>query len=402
MGQIILLKKSNIEQLSKFMDTQNPTEPIAAMGSNKIIIGAIVVLVVLVGGYFYFNKPQQALGEPIKIGLSSPMTGEAAGYGEGFYGGAALAVKEINDAGGINGRQIKLVVEDDQCNSTTGVSAMNKLVTSDKVSVIVGPMCSAVAGASAPVAQTGEVPTLLTASAPNLTKAGDYIFRNYPSDFLQGKFAAEFTYSTLNKKKAAIIYVKNDWGQGLNDVFTQRFKELGGDVVYSEGIIQTSTDLRTQLAKAKAANPDVLYFIVYPQNSIAGLKQIKTMAFNVPIVGGDAFFDNNLIALPEAEGIMFTNGQINNPTEFQDKIKQATGKNANGFSPYAYDAVRIFAQVIKNVGTDQKAIKDALVRLNFKDSMAVSSVEFDADRELKVMKFDVLVIKNGKTVEYTQ
>lgn len=371
--------------------------------STKTIIALAVVLIVIIGGYFYFKSPSQpAETGPIKIGLSSPMSGEAASYGEGFYGGAALAVKEINDAGGINGRKIELVVEDDKCAPESGVSAMTKLTSIDKVVAVVGPMCSAAAGASVSIAQSAGIPTLITASAPGLTKAGNYIFRNYPSDSYQGKFSAEFVYNKLGKKKAAIIYVKNDWGQGINDTFVSRFKELGGQIVSDEGILQTATDLRTQIAKAKAANPDVLLLPIYPQNAMAGLKQIKNAALNVPIIAGDAFMDDSLLKLPEATGIILAMSKTNNPTDFQDKVKQMSGKTPNGFTPYAYDAVKTLAQVIEKVGTDPKAIISELSKTSFKGSIAVPVVEFGVDRELKTVAFDVKVIKDGKAVEYSQ
>ena len=371
--------------------------------STKTIIALAVVLIVIIGGYFMFKGPSQPTStEPIKIGLSSPMSGEAASYGEGFYGGAALAVKEINDAGGVNGRNIELVVEDDKCAPESGVSAMTKLTSIDKVVAVVGPMCSAAAGASVSIAQSAGIPTLITASAPGLTKAGNYIFRNYPSDSYQGKFSAEFIYNKLGKKKAAIIYVRNDWGQGINDTFVSRFKELGGQIVSDEGILQTATDLRTQIAKAKAASPDVLLLPIYHQNAMAGLKQIKNAAFNVPIIAGDVFMDDSLLKLPEAAGIILVMSKTNNPTDFQDKVKQVSGKTPNGFTPYAYDAVKTLAQVIGKVGTDPKAIMSELSKTSFKGSVAVPVVEFGADRELKTVAFDVKVIKDGKSVEYAQ
>ena len=128
------------------MDTQQ-------MGAKKIIVWVIVALVVIGGGWMLARKPAQTSAETIKIGVSAPLTGEAATYGEGILGGVQLAAKEINDAGGIDGKMIELVVEDDKCEPTAGVSAMTKLINVDKVVAVAGPMCSAVAGASLPIAQ---------------------------------------------------------------------------------------------------------------------------------------------------------------------------------------------------------------------------------------------------------
>lgn len=367
----------------------------------KWIVGVIIAVIVVVVGYLVIKGPGELkeIG-PIKIGLSASMTGECANYGEAFFGGAKLAVKEINDAGGINGRKIELVVEDDKCSSEVGVNAFNKLVNIDKVVAIAGPLFSPVALPGTPIAQNAGVPTMIMAAAPNLTKIGDYIFRNYPSDAFQGKFTAEFVYNNLGKRKAAVIYVKNVWGQGIKNVFIERFKQLGGEVVYDEGILQDSTDLRTQITKAKATGPDVLYFPVYPQNAVAGLKQIKEMGLDVTVVSGDVFSEDTIMKLPEAEGAIYILAKTNNPKDFQEKVRQVSGKNPDVFSPYVYDAIKILAKVIGEVGTDQKAIRDKLAKISYKDAISMPVIEFDESGDLKAAKFEVKVIKGGKAVEY--
>lgn len=343
------------------------------------------------------NKP--AGESPIKIGISAPMTGEVASWGESFPGGALLAIKKINNAGGIHGRTLEAVIEDDQC-SAEGISAITKLVDMDRVTAIIGPACSAAGGPGLPVAQKAGVPAIVTASAPNLTKIGDYIFRNYPSDAFQGRFAADYIFNHLKKRKVAIIFVKNDWGQGINDVFVKRFKELGADVVYDEGITQDTTDMRTQIAKAKAANPDIIYFPVYPQNGVAGIKQMREAAVGIPIIGGDAFASAEVWRVREAEGVIYTEAKTNNPPDFQNQVKAETGKTANVLTPYSYDAAMILAEAIKKVGTDRKAIRDELSRIVYKNAMATPVVEFDANRELKSPEFEAMIIRNGKPELY--
>ncbi|MBI3335780.1 MAG: ABC transporter substrate-binding protein, partial [Candidatus Portnoybacteria bacterium] len=201
------------------------------METGKTILWILIILIIVGGGYLFLRTPAAPLApvaqeekkmpsEPIKLGYIGPLTGELADGGEAGLAGATLAVKEINDAGGVLGRQLELVAEDDKC-SAEGVNAMNKLVNIDKVVAITGPDCSASGGPALPIAQKAGVPVVVRwASAPHLTKIGDYIFRVYPSDAFQGKFIAEFLYNDLGKKKAAVVYVKNDWGQGIHDVFT--------------------------------------------------------------------------------------------------------------------------------------------------------------------------------------
>ncbi len=379
--------------------------------TTKSLLGVIVLILVVWGGYTLFsaqettaptdtpaenNTPEST--DPIKVGLSLPLTGEAASYGDAMLGGAELAIKEINDGGGVNGRLLELVLEDDQC-GPSGAESYNKLVNIDKVHVIVGPLCSAAAGPALPIAQEAKIPTLVLGSAPALTATGDYVFRNYPSDSFQGKFAAEYIYNTLGKRKASVIYVKNDWGQGLHDVFSARFEELGGEVVHAESVLQDATDLRTQLTKAKSAEPDVLYVPLYPQGGVAGLKQIKEIGLDVTVVGGDAFDTNEISDLEAANGVIYTIAKTDLPEGFKNNVKEVSGKDANTFSPFVYDAINIFAKVMREVGTDQAAIRDALVTVSHK-GIAVPMIEFDQQGDLKAVDFSVKIINDGEVNDY--
>jgi branched-chain amino acid transport system substrate-binding protein len=361
---------------------------------SKILYVLPILAIVLVAGCI----GQTAGGETIKIGLSAPLTGEAASFGEGALAGAELAIKEINDAGGINGKKLELIAEDDKC-SNEGVKTFNKLVNADKVTAIIGPVCSAAAGPGVPIAEEGGVPTLIWGSAPHLTIGKAYIFRNYPSDAFQGKFAAEYAYSTLGKRKAAVIYVQNDWGQGIRDVFVPRFRELGGLVVFDEGITQDSRDLRTPISKAKEADPDFVYFVVYPANGVVGLKQLKELGLNVTVLAGDAFETDEVITSEGAEGTLYTLGKINAPEDFKARVENATGKKFNLVSPLAYDAINILANIMKEVGTDQKKIRDAPEDVSH-EAVAFPLIEFDAEGDLKEVEFEVKLITGGKSVPY--
>ena len=196
---------------------------------------AVIVIVLVVWGIMAANKNKNqeattgqdqnkmVAGDTIKIGYIGPLTGEVASIGDPGLAGAKLAIKEINDAGGLLGKKVELVSEDDKC-SSDGINAMTKLVNVDKVVAITGPDCSASAGSALPVAQNAKVPTILRwASAAKLTGVGNFIFRIYPSDAFQSKYAAGYIYSKLAKKNAAVIYVKNDWGQGMRDGFVEAF-----------------------------------------------------------------------------------------------------------------------------------------------------------------------------------
>jgi branched-chain amino acid transport system substrate-binding protein len=364
------------------------------------IIGWVLVLVLVVWGIFALTRDGEPTEEgPIKIGLSAPLTGEAASFGEATLGGVELAVKEINDAGGVNGRMIELIAEDDLC-SSEGINAINKLINVDKVHAIIGPVCSAAGGPAVPVAQESGTPTIIWASAPALTSAGDYIFRSYPSDALQGKAAAEFVYNTLGKRKAAVLYVNNDWGVGLDGVFNSVFEGLGGEVTSRETVNQDATDTRTQITKIKDSEPDVLYIPLYPKTGVISLKQIKELGLDVPLVGGDAFSTEEIILLAEADGMAFIRGKSPENEEFNATVKEVTGREPNFFSAFGYDSIKILASVIEEVGTSPVDLRDALAKVSYSGGMSVPLVEFSQNGDLKDAEFEVRLIKGGVDVDY--
>jgi branched-chain amino acid transport system substrate-binding protein len=195
--------------------------------NTKTSIGIIVLIVLVIGGWMLLKGGKSASETgSIKIGVSMPLSGEAASYGEAGRAGLMLALKEINDAGGIDGRQVELVIEDDKCGAA-GAAAFQKLITVDKVSALIGPVCSPAAGAANPVSREAGIPNILIgASAPGVAGGDDSTFSGYASDSLQGKFVAEYVYNTLGKKSVAILYVKNDWGEGLQTVFAKHHYKL--------------------------------------------------------------------------------------------------------------------------------------------------------------------------------
>lgn len=372
---------------------------------NKTVWWIIAIIIIAASAWFVLTgkageKASDTGTGPIKIGASLPLTGEAASYGEMTKAGIDLAVKEINSAGGVKGRQIQVVFEDDKC-ARDGANVFSKLVNIDKVVAIVGPVCSAAAGPGIPIAQQGGVPTIIWASAPGLPKkGGNFIFRTYPSDSLQGRVAAEYIYNTLGKHSAAILYVKNDWGQGLNDTFAARFKELGGTITHVEGVTADATDMRTELAKIKASNPEIIYTPLYPAGAGAMVKQAKSLGIKTPLFGGDALDTKEFSSVPEAEGVLFTEGKLNNPDAFKAKVKQITGKDSGPFTPLGYDSIKILAQVIGKVGTGQNVIKQELTKLDYTAGVSLPEISFDADRDLKSAQVEIRIIHGGKGEVY--
>lgn len=338
---------------------------------------------------------------PIRIGVSAPLTGEAASFGDGMTAGAELAKKEINEKGGVNGRMIELVFADDRCDNKEGLNSFNKLVNVDKVDAIVGPICSAAAGSGLPVAKEKNVPTIVFGSAPNLPGIGENIFRTYPSDSFQGVYAADFIKNTLGKSKVAVLYVQNDWGQGIRDVFVKKFQELGGQVVFDEGVTQDVKDLRTPVTKLKEANPEVIYFPAYPAAGVVGLKQLKEQGVTATVVGGDAFGADEVIKSGVAEGLIYTLAKINNPEDFAKRAKDAAGgKEPIWVTPLTYDAINILAGVFTKVGTEPAKVIEEMKKVKTTTAISLPVIEFDELGDLKAAEFELKQVKSNAAVDY--
>ncbi len=364
---------------------------------NKGILIVIVIGIILITWFIFFgveNKKSSIDSKsPIKIGWIGPLTGEVAEIGKDALASAQIATDEVNKEGGINGRMLQLVIEDGKCNPKDGANAGNKLMNIDNVSVIM-PTCSPELLSIAQ--QANEKRTILLsscASAPKITESGDYVFRTYPSDAFQGTFAAEYVYTTLGVKKAAVLAIQNDWGVGLQDAFSKKFKELGGEVVFLEMYQPNSKDFRTQLTKIKESKPDMLYFPGFTQSTVIALKEVKNIGLTIPILGGDAWDDTTIHKEAAAEGIMYTLPKANYHTDWSNKMK-AKNAHTTTCAPAAYDNIKILSGIMKKVGTDGEKIKNELYKI--KNYSGVNgSITLDQNGDLARAEYDIKIVKNG-------
>ena len=366
----------------------------------KWILGIIIVLLVVWGIYSAVQEPKQATGEPIKIGFIGPLTGDASSIGTVNRAGVELAVEEVNKAGGVNGRPLEMIYEDGQCNAKAAVSAANKLINVDKVPVIIGGLCSTETAAFGPTAMQNKVIAFAYgSSAPKLNELGKYFFRSYPSDAFQGKFGAEYAYNDLGAKKVAVLYHISDYGTGIKDVFEQRFKELGGEIVVEEGAPQESRDYRTALSKIKNSNPDLIYMPTYPDGAIVAVKQAQELGIKTKLLGADAWDDPNLQKEVSGRGDLVFTAVVNlSPEDFKAKVLAKTGGDQVPLgTPNAYDNVKIIAQVMKKVGLDTDKIQEELHKIKY-DGIS-GHIEFYANGDLAVANYVVKRIENGKSAE---
>lgn len=374
------------------------------MTDKTKIIWGIVAAVILIGGIWYASSRKSVMNEkePIKIGIMGPLTGDLASLGQNSKLAVDIAIEEINQAGGINGRLLQVIYEDTKCNPKDGADAGAKLMNVDHVSAIIGGVCSSETLAVAPIAeQTKTVVLSHCASAPSVSNAGDYIFRVYPSDSFQGKYLASYVFNNLGVKKAAILFCLSDYCEGLRSTFRKGFEELGGQIVSEEGYEQSARDLRSQLTKIKKANPDGIYFASYTEAAIPGIKQFKEMGMNAKLFGADAWDDPKIWDSVGAagNGSLFT---VVAPSAkgFQEKFSNKTGKNDLTIcAPQAYDAINIIANIMKKVGTNGESIKNELYAV--KNYQGVSGlINFDSNGDLSSGNYIIKVVKDGKVVPY--
>lgn len=375
-----------------------------------VLIGVVVVLIVALALVRVFwpadvdtaviqsNAVAPKAQGDVKLGAIIPLTGDVSTIGQNMLDAMELAVEEINAEGGINGRTLKLIAEDGKCNGKEAASAAHKLVNLDKVQFIVGGACSSESGGVSPITDAAKILTLSPCSSnPDLTYAGDYFFRNYPSDSYAGVFAANYV-SEQGIKKVALLSCLSDWCVGLKNVFKEQFVANGGQIVAEQEFEQGARDLRTQLLKIKESGAELIYFAAYTESSIAGFRQIKELGIDIPQLGGDTWDDPKIFedAGTAGEGAMYVKLKTGQPNEFKAKMKAKTGTDEIQICvPQAYDAVKLAAQVMRQATTSE-AMKDALYKADY-DGVA-GRVRYDRNGDLIGADYNVFKRMDGKAV----
>jgi branched-chain amino acid transport system substrate-binding protein len=353
--------------------------------------------------------PALVRAEDIVIGEYGSLTGGTATFGTSTDEGLRLALDQINAAGGVLGRQIRVVVEDDQSKPEVAVTAVQKLISEDHVSAVIGEVASSRSLAAAPVCQRARIPMLSPASTnPKVTQQGNYIFRSCFIDPFQGAAMANFAMTADNgpkAKKFAILYdVKNDYSVGLRKFFTDTVIKNGGRIVGDESYGEGDIDFKAQLTKIKNTNPDAIYVPGYYTEVGLICRQARDLGISVPLMGGDGWDSEKTfeIGRDAVNGCYFTNHY--SPDENRPKVKEFVaaykakynGKMPDAMAILGYDAMGLMADAIKRAGgTDGRQIRDALAKT--KDFPGASgNITIDADRNAQ-KPIVVLKIQDGKT-----
>lgn len=373
---------------------------------KKNILGIGLIVLVAVLAACSLNSRKITNLEPIKIHVIAPLTGPASEYGTATREGLELAVEKINKDGGIKGRSVQLAFEDDKCDPKEGVAALQKLNSVDGANVVIGNVCSSVALAMGPIAQEKNI--LIISSGASNPRISEYsnVFRTWPSDALQGKFIASFVSDNLKTKKASIIYINNDYGTGLKDAFEKEFTQNGGEVVIAEAIPESATDVKTQLMKIKANNPEVTFLATFAKEMGIILKQAKELGISTQFIGGEGSKDASVIEVggKGAEGLIGTipatdSSQIRD--EFIKSFKEKYNKEPGITADSAYDIPFLLKETMSKCAdiTDVNCLKKNL--LSLKDFAGViGKISFDENGDLVGKSYDLIQVKNGEFMPY--
>lgn len=352
----------------------------------------------------------------IKIGMNLEITGNVASYGSSIAAGAELAIEEINENGGIDGRKIEFVKVDNKSQNDESVTAAYRLATQEKVDVMIAPATSGNVLATVQIANENKIPTVTASgTAPNLTENADgsineYIFRTCFIDPFQGVVAANFATEELGVKNVA-IYADNasDYAKGLAASFKKQVEKNGGKVVAEEAYVAKETDFKSTLTLIKSKNPEFIFIPGYYEEVGLIVKQARELGINVPLMGADGWDSPKLVELAGAKALnntFITNHYSSEDPDdriqdfvkvFKDKYKESP----NSFHALGYDTVYFIKDAVERAGSlGGEKIKDALAST---ENLELVTGTFSVDEKHNAVKSaTVLEYVDGKQVFKTK
>jgi branched-chain amino acid transport system substrate-binding protein len=361
--------------------------------------GAVLTVVLACG--------KASSGNEILVGEYGSLTGGIATFGISTRDGSQQAFDEINAAGGVLGKKIKLMVEDDQSKPEEVGTVVTKLINQGHVTSMLGHVASSYSLAAAPICQASKIPMITPSSTnPRVTQIGDYIFRVCFMDNFQGAVMAKFAWDTLKAKRVAILVdIRNDYSVGLQGVFREQFKSRGGQIVAEQSFSQGDSDFHAQLTQIKSTNPDAIYVPGYYTEVGTIAHQAKELGLNAPLLGGDGWDSPKLweIGGTALNGCYFSDHySTDDPSPIVQKFVTDYKKRYNNQLPdalaaLAYDAAKILADAMTRAGsTDGAKVRDAIAAT--KDYTGVTGkITIGPDRNA-VKPAVVLKVENGKYV----
>jgi len=339
------------------------------------------------------------------VGVAGPMTGQYATYGQSHKEGAQIAVDELNANGGVNGAKASFVIGDDLGDPQQAVLVAQKFIDDKSIVVVDGHQFSGATIAAGAKYQSAGMPMVSpSATNPDISTLGDYIWRICMTDAVQGAGLAKYSVEQLGKKNIAIIYDNSDYGRGLADAFASGVESDGGKVVEKQQYATGDTDFSSQLTKIKSANPDLLFMSGYYPEGSKIAQQARQLGLDVQLLGSDGYASDQLPKLGGAavEGMLvstFFDYTKNDPAvkKFVAAYKAKYKGNPDWFAANSYDVTMLAAKAAENAGkNDRTAINDALGSIGTYQGIS-GPITFDKNGDVQ-KPLSIVVVKNGKLI----
>ncbi|MBV9785199.1 MAG: ABC transporter substrate-binding protein [Acidisphaera sp.] len=315
-----------------------------------------------VGGLARGARAEQ---EPLRFGLAMPLTGGQATYGQDQVRAAQWGLDAVNAADGVNGRKLAAIVLDTQADAQTGIQAVNRLVSVEKVPVFVTAW-SEVVKAVAPIANDGKIVELsVGANSPEIARLGDYVYTTFPLADVDITAVAEYSATKLGKKRAAVLYINNETGITAAQVYRDTFTKAGGQIVAYEAYDPKATDWTGQILKVRLATPDIIHIQGLVADTPQLIAQLRQLGLTQPISSYSAVYNPKLIQQlgAAANGVIATSlapGTEDSPAvkAYVERWQKEVGRPPNGlpYTQYLYDAPFLVAAVLKSLDSAKKPI----------------------------------------------
>jgi branched-chain amino acid transport system substrate-binding protein len=333
--------------------------------------GRVVLAALILAGMALAPQLSQAAGE-VKIGLSAPLTGDWAEYGNDFKRSVSMVIDKVNREGGINGRKLELVVADSRGDAKESVLIAEKFVADPAVIAQIGDFSSSSTMAAAPVYEQAKMVQISpTASHQDWTKKGEFMFRVVATQGYEGPYNARWAVNDLKKKKIATIYINNDWGVDANKYFAGEARRLGAEVVAEEAFTPGEKDFNAIISKIKRLEPDLVYMPTFYADFTAIMNQAERARYRPVVLANSSLYSAKTLELggKAVEGTMipvnfFGSDPRPAAQTFTKEYKALYGAEPNQFAALAYDAAGVLVAALKAAGVDSRAkVREGLVGL---------------------------------------
>ena len=363
--------------------------------SRRLLLGAAASLPIAARA--------QTNGAPVLVGVSGPLTGQYAQYGNDWRRGFDLAVDEVNASGGIGGRPLAYTFEDTQADPRQSVAVAQKFVSDPRIIIELGDFSSAASMAASPIYQRGRLVQFgFTNSHPDFTKGGDYMWSNAPNQADDMPVLAAYA-AKLGLKTFGVAYINSDWGRTSKDLFVKAAQANGATVVAAEAYLPDEKDFRSLLVRLRDAKPDSLVLVSYYPDGAELMRQVRAVGIALPVVAAGSVYSPKFLEL----GGDAVNGVYTTTNFFPGDKHPAVQRFVAGYqakfhaepgayNARAYDAMIVAATLMRQYGATREGVHDGLSKVKDIPSVVFGSITFDpVTRRVKNPSQIELVVKAG-------